>query len=273
MVSSAPPNRLAKFYIEGFSSTDAALTKFAYFRITYAPQEPRMNVAKYSKDNKIYAAANIPMTQSENIDMLLKVRKNGKEYYKMQYRDNHKELRIRCDNKHGTPHIDIEWPGEKQNKTWLTDTPKNYEEAIDLILINAEQNNPIIGAYYWLVSPMSSHKDDKAHVLEGLKYHYGIQTHLTLLARVAALRLMNETAKAGGKSLDAQSILEKVCKDIRRQEKEEGGPLKIENILYRGDIVLYPFPISVPSGASAVFEEFPSGNDMSRKLFGVGFIP
>jgi hypothetical protein len=116
----------------------------------------------------------------------------------MQYRDNHSGLKLRCDYYHDWPHLDFEWPGQKQKKDWLKIMPANYEEAINLILINAEQNNPIIGALYWLVPTSISDRDDKVHVLEGLKNQYGIQTPLTLVARAALLRLRTSQLRQRG---------------------------------------------------------------------------
>ena len=126
------PKELLKFHMEGLYSTDPSMTQFEYFRVTYQPSKPRIPVSELVKKFKIFADANIPITRTESIDMSLKISKDGNENYTMQYRDNSKELRIRCDTEHGKPHVDIEWPGHPQDKSWLEKEPKNYDEAIDL---------------------------------------------------------------------------------------------------------------------------------------------
>lgn len=272
MSSSTSSTPLHKLHMEGFSTSDASMTNFHYFRVTYSPNKPRINLAQLCKEYRIFARANIPITPTESIDMSIQVHMDFHQDYTMQYRDNQGGLKIRCDTAHGAPHIDIEWPGEKQKKTWLTKDPADYEEAINLILINAEQNNPLIGALYWLIPTSTSVRDDKVHVLQGLWFQYAIQTPLTIVARAATVRLLNESIQAGNKSISAAKILEDVCKDISRQEKILGGPLAIQEVTYRSDIGAYPFAIFQPSGSDFVFEEYPSGKDIRNDLVGVSFI-
>jgi hypothetical protein len=175
-------------------STNASMTKFRYCRVTYNPEKKLIEVARLADNYKIAAIANIPITKSESIDMRLYVTKNGNQDYTMQYRNN-EGIRIRCDNAHSKLHIDTELPGALQHKRWLDKIPRDYDDAIDLILRSAEQYNSRIGAMYWIMPPILSSSDSKVEVLEKMKKSHGIKTPLTTIARVVNVDLLNETNK------------------------------------------------------------------------------
>jgi hypothetical protein len=265
---------LKKFYIEGIYPLDQNLASYGYLRATYDKDKPKMNISQEIQNYKIVAQAKIPITTTETLDMYLRVNRNGSEQYTMQYRDSYSELRIRADTEHGRPHIDIEWPGEKQKKEWLTNPPKSYEHAINLILTNAEQNNPRIGAMYWLIPPIMAY-DDRIEMLEQTKFTNGIETPLTVIARKVSGRLMNEVSKRSGRPMTRQETLnlfDEECKAIAALEREKGAPLEIENVSYRRDISPFSFTIIHPPGSDFTFEEYPSGKDLRKEIVGMVFI-
>ena len=174
---------LMNHHIEAMHSTNTSMTRFRYCRVTYKPERIRMDIAKLAGKYKIAAKANIPITKNETIHMRLFVTKDGKEGYTMQYRNNVEGITIRCDNAHSEPHIDKEFPGAPQDKKWLNTIPKNYEEVIDLILKNAEEYNPRIGAMYLIMPPVMA-SDKKVELLENMKISHGIKTPLSTSPRI-----------------------------------------------------------------------------------------
>lgn len=186
-----------------------------------------------------------------------------------------KEFRIRCDTEHGAPHVDIEWPGYKQDKSWLSKKPKNYDEAIDLILTKAEENNPRIGAMYWIMPPLLIPNDEKVEILYQLKNLYGIETPMSVIARVANIKMLNEARRRNAEVMDdsdALKLFETLCKEIAEQERKEGAPLHVREVIYRDGIVIFPFPIINPAGSDWILEDYPRTNkNLKNKLIGLHF--
>lgn len=241
-------------------STNASMTKFHHCRVTYNPEKRWIDIAKLAEKYKIAARANIPITRTETIDMRLYVTKGGKQDFTMQYRNNLRGITIRCDNAHSRPHIDKELPGARQEKRWLDKIPKDYEEAINIILTNAEEYNPRIGAMYWIMSPLLSSSDNKVELLEKMRISHGIKTPLSTLARIVDVYLVNKTHKRKNLRLKHDETIElfdKRCAEIAELERREKGPLTVEQLSYRQGIVVFPFTIFRPFSAQFDYGDYP----------------
>jgi hypothetical protein len=123
----------------------------------------------------------VPISNHELINMRLITGKDDKiQDFTMQYRDENvkqpkhpdiKSLYIRSDYGHGkdNPHVNIEYLDANRKKIHsrppipLEENFGNYEAAINLILKVAEQNNPLVGASYWL-SPVGVHDNIITHL-------------------------------------------------------------------------------------------------------------
>lgn len=248
------------------------MTRFRYFRVTYKPEKRLINVAELSKKHKIAARANIPITKEESVDMRIYVTKEGKQDFTMQYRNNVKGIRIRCDNAHSRIHIDKELPGEPQKKRWLEKIPKDYDEAIDLILSSAEEYNPRIGAMYWITPPIMSNKDKRIEELEKMKITYGIKTPLTVLAKVVHLDVINYTHKKKQLSLNQNEMIKLFdtrSREVADLESKTNGPLKVK-ITYAKGITLFPFTIIRPPTAHVDYEDYPFNGKVTKNDL-VGF--
>lgn len=248
------------------------MTRFRYFRVTYKPEKRMINVAEVSKKHKIAAVANIPITKKECVDMRIYVTREGKQDFTMQYRNNVKGIRIRCDNAHSRIHIDKELPGEPQKKRWLEKIPKDYDEAIDLILSSAEEYNPRIGAMYWITPPLLSNKDKRVEELEKMKIDYRIKTPLTVLAKVVHHDVINFTHKKKQLSLNQNEMIKLFdtrCREIANLESKANGPLKVQ-IAYSKDITLFPFTIICPPTAHVDYEDYPFTGKVTKNDL-VGF--
>ena len=212
--------------------------------------------------------------------MRLEVDKKGTETYTMQYRNMASGLQIRTDSAHGFPHIDVEWhdvqhiaPNKKkiQSKTRLAAVPENFEAAINLILINAEQYNPMIGAKYWLMA--ISPDDELAYALEQNRQSTGIQSSLTHVARAVEAQITNECIRKNAELSvkEALNVCSSMCEKILQAEKAEGHTVE-PKISYVQNFIPLLLPVFAPPGSHTIFREYPrTGKDNPEVMLGYGF--
>ena len=198
----------------------------------------------------------------------------------MQYRNMASGLQIRTDLAHGFPHIDVDWhdvqhiaPNKKkiQSKTRLAAVPENFEAAINLILINAEQYSPMIGARYWLMA--ISPDDEMAFALEQIRQSNRIQSPLTYVARAVEAQIINESVrkKAELTKTEVLDVCSSMCEKILQAEKAEGHAIE-PKISYIQNFIPLPIPVFVPPGSDTIFREYPrTGKDNPEVMLGYGF--
>ena len=126
--------------------------KYYYIRSVNNPHVPDLDLVSIVNRYDLYAKADIPITQNQTVNMVLKILKDEKKKYTMQYRDDSIQLRIRTDSAHDFPHIDIEQGSKPQEKIKLNSEPEDYEASINTILRYVEnKHNHLIGPTYWLM--------------------------------------------------------------------------------------------------------------------------
>jgi hypothetical protein len=243
---------LRKTNFEVIQPVNHQLVRYWYSRVTYKQDVPDLDLKSIVKKYDVYAEADIPLTATETVNMRLKILKKGDKIYTMQYRDDSKQLKIRTDSAHDFPHIDIELPGQKQDKRKLKNPPSDYESSINTILRIAEQmNNPLIGPTYWLF-PSAIFKSQIIASFPQFQAIYNVKTAYTDIARFASIKAINETRL--GKTLGVREYMELIRAEFeecgRKEELNGGIPLEATEIIYPKDIILMPFNIVAPPSSN-----------------------
>jgi hypothetical protein len=228
--------------------------KIKYCHIEYPYKEQNINLEEIYGKYRLYADVKIPITYNEIVDMKLKFLKNGIVKYTMQYRNPNIELKIRTDDAHCFPHMDVERRGESQEKIKLNSELEDYESCINAILRYVEKHdNPLIGPRYWLMPGLLSGIDSNILSLFNLyNLGYQVKTAYTDIARFVCLDIIKETSL--GKTLnynDYQNLINNHFCECKIKENENGDvPLESTGIQGIDGISILPFPIIIPSNSN-----------------------
>lgn len=225
-----------------------------YCHIEFPVSDEELDYKKHCQTYSNYAVAKIPISKDEFVDMKLNVLTNGDTKYTMQYRNPSLDIRVRTDDAHGFPHIDIEEKGKPQKKFRLKISPNNYEESINTILRFVEENvNHLIGPRYWLmpqiITPIGSHI---LKLFDVFQQGYNLKTSFTDLARLTSLDILRKTLS--NKIIDYQEYQDIIHNQFTKcfgEESNNGGkPILASSNKNMEGISLLPFPLILPSGVS-----------------------
>lgn len=169
--------------------------KYYYIRSVDNPYTPDLDIVSIVNQHDLYAKADIPISQNETVNMVLKVFKNGKKKYTMQYGDDATQLRIRTDSAHDFPHVDIENGSKPQEKIKLRSEPEDYEASINTILRYVEKkHNRSIGCMYWLMpAVLVGSGRTIPYMFDAYQKIYNLNTPFTDIARFVSIDFIKET--------------------------------------------------------------------------------
>jgi hypothetical protein len=113
--------------------------------------------------------------------------------YKVMYREIESNLRIRADNGHPFPHIDLELPHKTSEKMVFDTDPSDYEASVNTVLRFAERHgNPMVGVDYWLNNLTSFRKELIYVSFKSAKGILDTSTAFTDVARLVSLDILTK---------------------------------------------------------------------------------
>jgi len=240
-----------KFYYEAFIQNEPIPNSYCHLFFTNDTQKLKKSPEEFDFGKyNINSWAKIPLDNYSVIDVRLFVNKNNEILeHTVQYRNDKDNIKIRSDYGHGPnkPHFDIiitDKDGKQianidviQNVNFL-----NFECIINAVFMQIEKYDVFIGPKFW-ISPINIHPE-RINIIYKEWKDSNIKTSLAILSRIVFLDLINKTQNHIEISNEMfHFVVKEKIFYCKKKEKELGGSIDIQNIIYDPSIVRLPFNI------------------------------
>lgn len=205
----------------------------------------------------VYIDTEIPIYRNAKLTMSLQVLRlldkntgNPIMKYKVMYSEIGNDLRIRADNGHPFPHIDLELPNKTSEKVVFDTDPTDYEASVNVVLRYAERHsNPLVGVDYWLNNLASFRMNEIYFLFRTHQRSLNTITAFTDVARLVSVEILTRKDPYVYNFHDYNQLIGSNFVRCWNYERINHRPLKLSKSLIPHEVNqnLFPFPIIMHS--------------------------